>query len=108
MSGSIRFVEARSEVGLGNALFIRGEGDGLSWEKGQPLVCVDAAKWVWSGHQKEKTVFKLLLNDHIRAQGEDVIVEPGQRVEIVPRSKTRMYHLLPLLGGRVENPRLTQ
>lgn len=79
-------MEARIDVGLGNALFIRGEGDGLSWEKGQPLTCVEAAKWVWSGPKtKDKTVFKLLLNDQIWAQGEDVIIEPGRRVEVLPQ-----------------------
>jgi hypothetical protein len=33
-------VEARIDVGLGNALFIRGQGDGLNWDQGQPLACV--------------------------------------------------------------------
>jgi hypothetical protein len=85
-TGGISLVEASIDVGLGNALFIRGEGNGLSWEKGQQLTCLDAAKWVWSGRQtKDKTVFKLLLNDQIWAQGEDVIIEPGRIVEIVPR-----------------------
>lgn len=85
-SGDIALVEARIDVGLGNALFIRGEGDGLSWEKGQPLTCVDAARWVWSGRQtKDKAVFKLLLNDQIWAQGNDVVIEPGRTVEISPR-----------------------
>jgi hypothetical protein len=81
----VALVEAKIDVGVGNSLFIRGEGEGLSWEKGQPLMCVDAAKWVWSAqHAKDRTVFKLLLNDQIWAQGEDAIVEPGRRVEIVP------------------------
>ena len=82
----VALVEAKIDVGVGNALFIRGEGEGLSWEKGKPLTCIDAAKWVWSVPQaKDRTVFKLLLNDQIWAQGEDAVVEPGRRVEIVPR-----------------------
>jgi hypothetical protein len=82
----VAVVEAKIDVGLGNSLFIRGEGEGLSWEKGQPLKCIENAKWVWSAQQaKERAVFKLLLNDQIWAQGEDAVVEPGRRVEIVPR-----------------------
>jgi len=82
----VTLVEARIDVGVGNALFIRGEGEGLSWEKGKPLTCIAAAKWVWSPQQaKDRAVFKLLLNDQIWAQGEDAVVEPGCKAKVVPR-----------------------
>jgi hypothetical protein len=78
-------VVARGDVGFGNSLFIRGEGDGLSWDRGTPLACTDASTWVWSASQaREKVVFKLLLNDQVWAKGEDVVVKAGQRVEVVP------------------------
>ena len=82
---TVTVVEARINVGIGNALFIRGQGDGLSWDKGQPLNCVDPSTWVWSTtHAQEKVVFKLLLNDQIWAEGEDVVVEAGQRIQLAP------------------------
>jgi hypothetical protein len=81
----VTVVEAKVDVGLGNALFIRGQGDGLSWLKGVPLNCVDAKTWVWSSTQvKDKVVFKLLLNDEVWAKGEDVVVEVGRKIETVP------------------------
>jgi len=78
-------VEAKIDVGLGNRLFIRGQGDGLSWEKGLPLNCIDPTTWVWSkSPAKEQMIFKLLLNDQVWAKGVDVVVEPGQRIQLAP------------------------
>ncbi len=78
-------VEARIDVGFGNSVFIRGQGAGLSWEKGLPLTCVGRSAWVWSTKQaKDKVVFKLILNDQVWAQGQDVIVEAGKKIEVVP------------------------
>jgi hypothetical protein len=34
-------IEARFDAGFGNGLFVRGEGAGLSWEKGEPMICLD-------------------------------------------------------------------
>jgi hypothetical protein len=72
-------------VGFGNTLFIRGEGNGLNWERGVPLTCVDGETWQWSGPATEKLTFKLLLNDSVWAQGDDIVARPGQRLEIRPR-----------------------
>ena len=81
----VTVVEAKIDVGLGNLLFIRGQGDGLSWFEGVPLNCVDATTWVWSTRQaRGKVVFKLLLNDQVWAKGEDVVVEAGRKIEVVP------------------------
>jgi hypothetical protein len=79
-------VSARIDVGLGNTLFIRGEGDGLSWNKGTPLECKDASTWVWSTRKaKARLAFKILLNDVVWAQGQDVVVEAGERIEVAPQ-----------------------
>ena len=78
-------VEATVDVGFGNAVYIRGQGAGLSWERGQPLNCTDDNKWVWSSDAARDTaIFKLLLNDQVWAQGEDLAVEPGKRVAVRP------------------------
>ncbi len=79
-------VAARIDVGLGNALFIRGEGAGLSWERGQRMTCVEPAKWVWLAKQAEcRAVFKLLLNDESWAHGDNMVGEPGRAIEVTPR-----------------------
>ena len=81
----VTVIEAKINVGLGNQIFIRGQGDGLNWFEGVPLNCVDATTWVWSTrHAKEKVVFKLLLNDQVWAKGEDVVVAAGRKIEGVP------------------------
>lgn len=82
----VALVEARIDVGLGNRLFIRGQGEGLSWSQGQPLTCVEPAKWVWLARPPQTgIVFKLLLNDEIWDQGGDVVLEPGRTIELAPR-----------------------
>lgn len=78
-------IQAKMDVGFGNSLFIRGQGDGLSWDKGLPLSCLDGSAWVWTTRRaKGKVVFKLLLNDQVWAKGEDVVVEAGRKIEVVP------------------------
>ncbi|HXP60188.1 MAG TPA: hypothetical protein VN829_06830, partial [Dongiaceae bacterium] len=38
-------VVARVDVGFGNTLFIRGQGNGLSWERGTRLACAGPSTW---------------------------------------------------------------
>lgn len=78
-------IAALVDVGWGNELFIRGRGQGLSWEKGQRLRCLDASTWVWtSTRATEKVTFKLLLNDQVWSRGHDLTAVPGQRLEVTP------------------------
>ncbi len=82
---SLTTVQAKIDVGFGNELFIRGQGDGLSWDKGTPLKCEDASTWVWTTKEaKGKAEFKLLINDELWASGENVAVNPGETLETVP------------------------
>jgi hypothetical protein len=71
-------------VGFGNSLYLRGEGHGLSWNQGVPLTCVDGSTWQWTGQAADPLKIKLLLNDSVWAAGEDVVITPGQKVEISP------------------------
>jgi len=81
----LTIVEAKVEVGLGNALYIRGQGDGLSWDKGQPLSPGFGGSWIWKTNKaKGKVLFRLLLNDEIWAKGEDGGVDAGKMIEVVP------------------------
>jgi hypothetical protein len=77
-------IEAKIDVGFGNQLFVRGEGEGLSWDRGIPLECVDSQTWRLVVPAKDKLQIKLLINDSVWAKGEDVVVTPGKRVELVP------------------------
>jgi hypothetical protein len=83
-SGKPVTIEAKIDVGFGNTLYLRGEGLGLSWNQGVPLTCVDGKTWKWTGETKEQLKFKLLLNDQVWSQGEDLVATPGQKVEISP------------------------
>ena len=77
-------IEAKIDVGFGNRLYLRGQGEGLSWDRGTPLECVDSQTWRLIVASKDKLQFKLLINDSVWAKGEDVVVTPGKRVELVP------------------------
>jgi len=66
-------------IGIGNRLFIRGAGPGLTWEKGVPLTFVSIGKWRWETDDAAAPVkFKLYKNDEIEctALGERS-VQPG-------------------------------
>ncbi len=77
-------IEAKVDVGFGNRLFLRGQGEGLSWDHGVPLECVDSRTWRLVVPAKDSLQFKLLINDNVWAKGEDVVATPGKRVELVP------------------------
>jgi len=77
-------IEAKIDVGFGNTVYLRGQGPGLSWERGVPCECVDRNTWRWTAPRAEKLTFKLLLNDSVWARGADLVIGPGERVEVVP------------------------
>jgi hypothetical protein len=75
---------ATAYIGIGNRLFIRGEGPGLSWEKGVPLGFVSIGKWRWETTETAATVtFKLYKNDTVECTtlGEQSIA-PGHLTEV--------------------------
>jgi hypothetical protein len=81
----LTIVEASAQLNPGDALFIRGQGEGLNWEKGQRLSRLDASTWIWSTrHAQGKVIFKLLVNDQVWAQGEDLTVRAGRKIVTTP------------------------
>lgn len=57
---------ATAYIGIGNRLFIRGDGPGLSWDKGVPLQFVSIGKWRWETNEATGPVaFKLYKNDDV-------------------------------------------
>ena len=61
--GSTRLL-VTAYIGIGNRLFVRGEGPGLSWDKGVPLQFVSIGKWRWESADATAPVkYKLYKND---------------------------------------------
>lgn len=78
-------ITARIDIGFGNALYVRGDGPGLSWHKGIPLDCVSDDKWSITLKGGAKPfVFKFLVNDLSWSAGPDYVAEPGSDLIIVP------------------------
>ncbi|HVU15839.1 MAG TPA: hypothetical protein VHD32_02870 [Candidatus Didemnitutus sp.] len=79
------FIAAKIEIGFGNHLFLRGEGPGLSWERGIAMDCIGADMWAATIKGALSPVtFKVLVNDLSWNSGKDYLVEPGQSVTVVP------------------------
>jgi uncharacterized protein YoxC len=71
-------------IGIGNRLFIRGDGPGLAWDKGVPLTFVSIGKWRWETNDAVSTIrFRIFKNDTVEctALGE-ATVEPGAQQEL--------------------------
>ena len=71
-------------IGIGNRLFIRGAGPGLSWNKGLPLQFVSIGKWRWETSDATAPVqYKLYKNDDIESAAVGLqTLDPGQQQEV--------------------------
>jgi hypothetical protein len=71
-------------IGIGNRLFIRGAGPGLSWDKGVPLQFVSIGKWRWETNDATGPVqLKLLKNDEQECAGLGTLtIDPGHQHEV--------------------------
>ena len=73
---------ATAYIGIGNKLFIRGDGPGLSWDKGVPMQFVSIGKWGWATHDATGPVrVKLYKNDETACLTGEVHLAPGRHVE---------------------------
>lgn len=71
-------IVARVDVGFGNSLYLRGEGTGLSWDKGVPLENVGPYEWSYTTTRAQgELTFKFLINDEIWAEGDNITVAKG-------------------------------
>jgi hypothetical protein len=78
-------ITARVDVGFGNALFLRGEGPGLSWEKGLAMTNVGADLWQVTLEQSARSyAFKFLVNDTTWSAGPDFTAACGTSVTLTP------------------------
>ncbi len=79
-------ISANIDVGFGNALYVRGEGPGLSWDKGLRMDCVSDQKWsIALGESARPFEFKFLINDETWSAGEkNFTVASGASVVLTP------------------------
>lgn len=76
---------ARVDVGFGNALFVRGEGAGLSWENGMAMDCVEGDLWrIVLPEAARGHVFKFLVNDLTWSVGPDFTAASGSSLTLTP------------------------
>jgi hypothetical protein len=78
-------ISASIDVGFGNTLYLRGEGPGLSWEKGVVMDCLANDHWsITLPETARPIVFKFLLNDETWCAGDDLTVAPGGSISVTP------------------------
>lgn len=74
---------ATAYIGIGNKLFIRGDGPGLSWDHGVPMQFVSIGKWGWSTQDAAGPVrCKLYKNDEVLALTGEIVLEAGRHTEV--------------------------
>jgi len=91
-------IEAKIDVGFGNALYLRGEGLGLSWNQGVPLTCVDGKTWKWTGETKGQLKFKLLITTRCGRRAKTLWRRRDRRWRFRRRFKRR-FGFLKLQGA---------
>jgi len=78
-------ITALIDIGFGNALYLRGEGAGLSWDRGVLMNCVANDTWSMElGEASRPIIYKFLVNDLTWSAGEDYLVNSGSNLNIVP------------------------
>jgi hypothetical protein len=80
--GATRMV-VTAYIGIGNRLFVRGDGPGLSRDKGVPLQFVSIGKWRWETNDATAPIrFRILKNDTTECPGlGEQSLEPGYQAE---------------------------
>lgn len=78
-------ITAQVNIGFGNALYLRGEGQGLSWETGVPMDCIADDLWSLTvTRSAQPLVFKFLVNDEVWSAGEDYVLTANQTGTFTP------------------------
>lgn len=74
-------------IGIGNKLFLRGDGAGLSWERGVPLQFVSIGKWRWETNDATQPIqVRLYKNDQLECTAVGTVtLEPGNQHELTAK-----------------------
>ncbi len=78
-------VIAKVDAGFGNAVYIRGNSSGLTWDAGVAMENKSSDEWVWTSTSVTSELeFKVLLNDTDWSTGPNGVVFPGATVVFEP------------------------
>ena len=78
-------ITAKIDIGFGNLLYLRGEGPGLSWDRGIVMDCVADSEWQAVIAESARPIsFKFLVNDLSWSAGVDYTAKPGSIVVLEP------------------------
>ncbi len=78
-------ITAKIDIGFGNALYIRGEGPGLSWDEGRLMDCVSSDVWrIVLAESARAYTFKFLVNDLTWSAGPDFSAACGTSITLTP------------------------
>jgi len=78
-------ISARIDIGFGNTLYLRGEGPGLSWDRGIAMECLADDVWrITLAESARAYTFKFLVNDLSWSVGPDYSVACGSSVMLTP------------------------
>lgn len=78
-------ITAKIDIGFGNTLFVRGDGPGLSWDRGVAMDCVNDDTWsIVLPAGDYEVIFKFLVNDLSWSVGGDYVIASGKSVELTP------------------------
>lgn len=79
-------VLVKYDIGFGNMLYIRGQGAGLNWDKGQMMKNVGPDEWKWETDLPfNECEFKVVINDQMYEAGDNHHLARGAKVEYTPR-----------------------
>lgn len=79
-------VVVRYDVGFNNAVFIRGNAPGLSWEKGKMMKNAGPDMWVWETDAPfNECEFKVLINDQVYEEGGNHHLHSNKTAQVTPR-----------------------
>lgn len=79
-------ITVRCDCGFGNALYVRGEGAQLRWDRGAVLTNTGPDTWIWqSALAFGDCEFKILLNDRHFERGPNRQLACGQSVDLTPQ-----------------------
>lgn len=82
---ALRSLTANMYAGIGNKLFVRGEGGGLTWERGQPMHYNGSGQWTWSSDAVDPLVrLQVYQNDQVPCSNGTMVLHPGDQLTITP------------------------
>jgi hypothetical protein len=94
----------RCKIPSGQQLFVRGNENGLNWEKGTLLVQLDDINWIYQSSKPLKDMeYKLLINDSIWEDGDNHKLIRGKIDETTPH-----FALPPSISGDILNPSIPE